>query len=166
MLASFVKKLKFLDEEKYPREKEEGPHNTSSSLGLVGHLATLLGSRHLGSHSSSRCRGYLWVPKHIYLWRKVVCLFCFVCTDEIHPTRQDASDCVLGLFGKLLTTSRGASAWFHDVWTCSAKVLKYWMISSLKIKLNPSWKNSKELECVFGVVGKNLDEQDLMEFIW
>jgi hypothetical protein len=31
-------------------------------------------------------------------------------------------------------------AWFHDVWTCRAKVLQYWMISSLKIKLNPSWK--------------------------
>ncbi len=30
----------------------------------------------------------LWVLKHIYLWRKVVCLFCFVCTDEIHPTRM------------------------------------------------------------------------------
>jgi hypothetical protein len=23
-----------------------------------------------------------------------------------------------------------------NVWTCSAKVVKYWMISSLKIKLN------------------------------
>jgi hypothetical protein len=35
---------------------------------------------------------------------------------------------------------RGASAWFHGVWTCGAKVLEYWMISSLKIKLNCSWK--------------------------
>jgi hypothetical protein len=24
----------------------------------------------------------------------------------------------------------------------------------------------EELECAFGVVGKALDEQDLMEFIW
>jgi hypothetical protein len=24
----------------------------------------------------------------------------------------------------------------------------------------------EELECAFGVVGKDLDEQDLMEFIW
>jgi hypothetical protein len=24
----------------------------------------------------------------------------------------------------------------------------------------------EELECAFGVVQKNLDEQDLMEFIW
>jgi hypothetical protein len=27
-------------------------------------------------------------------------------------------------------------AWFHGVWTSWAKVLEYWMISSLKIKLN------------------------------
>jgi hypothetical protein len=31
-------------------------------------------------------------------------------------------------------------AWFHDVWTCGPKVIEYWMISSLKIKLNCSWK--------------------------
>jgi hypothetical protein len=35
---------------------------------------------------------------------------------------------------------RGAWAWFHNILTCCAKVLKYWMISSLKIKLNRSWK--------------------------
>jgi hypothetical protein len=35
---------------------------------------------------------------------------------------------------------RGAWAWFHDDWPCSAKVLEFWMISSLKIKLNHSWK--------------------------
>ncbi len=50
-----------------------------------------------------------------------------------------ASDCILGLFGKL-SKSRGASVWFHGIWTCDAKVLEYWMISSLKIKLNRSWK--------------------------
>ncbi len=71
----------------------------------------------------------------IYLWKQG-CLFCFVCTDEIH---QDASDRIPGLFGKLSRT-RGASAWFHAIWTCIAKVLEYWMISSLKIKLNGSWK--------------------------
>ncbi len=32
------------------------------------------------------------------------------------------------------------SAWFHDVWTCSAKVLEYCIIYSLKIKLYHSWK--------------------------
>jgi hypothetical protein len=40
------------------------------------------------------------------------------------PPNRDASDHVLGLFGKL-SRRRGASAWFHDVWTCSAKVLEY-----------------------------------------
>jgi hypothetical protein len=64
-------------------------------------------------------------------------LFCFVCTYEIHWT-GDASDCILGLFGKL-SRRRGASAWFHGVWTCGVEVLEYWMISSLKIKLNHSW---------------------------
>jgi hypothetical protein len=37
---------------------------------------------------------------------------------------QDASDCVLGLFGKLLRR-RGASAWFYGVWTCGIEVLEY-----------------------------------------
>jgi hypothetical protein len=35
-------------------------------------------------------------------------------------------------------------AWFHGIWTCGAKVLEYWLISSLKIKLNCSqnfWRN-------------------------
>ncbi len=73
---------------------------------------------------------------NIYLWSKVVCLFCLYPWD---PPNWDASDRVLGLFGKLLTR-RGAWAWFHDIWTCCAKVLEYWMISSLKIKLNRSWK--------------------------
>ncbi len=38
----------------------------------------------------------------------------------------DASDRVLGLFRKLWRRRRrGASAWFHGVWTCIAKVLEY-----------------------------------------
>jgi hypothetical protein len=39
------------------------------------------------------------------------------------------------------------------------------MTSSLKVKLNCSFKNWDELECAFGS-WKDLDEQDLMEFIW
>jgi len=74
----------------------------------------------------------------IYLWRKVVWLFCFV-LYQWDPPNQDASDCILGLFGKL-SRRTGASAWFHGVWTCGVEVLEYWMISSLKIKLNHSWK--------------------------
>jgi hypothetical protein len=51
---------------------------------------------------------------------------------------------------------KGAWAWFHDVWTCSAKVLEYSMIFSLKIKLNRLLKFLEELECAIGVVGKIL----------
>jgi hypothetical protein len=40
---------------------------------------------------------------------------------------------------KALDEEGGAWAWFHDIWTCSAKVLEYWMIFSLKIKLSRSW---------------------------
>jgi hypothetical protein len=29
---------------------------------------------------------------------------------------------------------------FHGIWTCGVEVLEHWMISSLKIKLNRSWK--------------------------
>jgi hypothetical protein len=65
-------------------------------------------------------------------------LFCFVLKIWDTPN-QDASDRVLGVFGTLLTR-RGAWAWFPDIWTCSAKVLEYWMISLLKIKVNCSWK--------------------------
>jgi hypothetical protein len=48
-------------------------------------------------------------------------LFCFVVMRSIN---HDASGRVLGVFGKL-STRRGAWAWFHDVWTCGAKVLEY-----------------------------------------
>jgi hypothetical protein len=66
----------------------------------------------------------------IYLWRKVV---CFVVMRSTQPNR-DASDHVLGVFGKLLTR-RGAWAWFHK----GAEVLEYWMMFSMRIKLNGSW---------------------------
>ncbi len=52
-----------------------------------------------------------------WLWR-----FVLFCSCEIHHT--GCLDCVLGVFGKLLI-KRGAWAWFHDVWTCGAKVLGY-----------------------------------------
>jgi len=63
-------------------------------------------------------------------------LFCFV---PLRPTK-------LGCF-RLCSWSlwkarkeRGAWAWFHGIWTCCVEVLHYWMISSLKTKLNCSWK--------------------------
>jgi hypothetical protein len=37
---------------------------------------------------------------------------------------HDASDGILGLFGKLLRR-RGALAWFHGVWTCGVEILEY-----------------------------------------
>jgi len=37
---------------------------------------------------------------------------------------QDASNRLLGLFGKL-SRRRGASAWFHGIWTCGVEVLEY-----------------------------------------
>jgi len=82
---------------------------------------------------------WLWssiekVGKGFYLWRNVVCLFCLYWWD---PPKWDALNHLLGFFGKLLR-KRGASARFHGVWTCNAKVLEYWMIYSLKIKLNCS----------------------------
>jgi hypothetical protein len=36
----------------------------------------------------------------------------------------DASDGVLDVFGKL-STKRMDMLWFHDFWTCCAKVLEY-----------------------------------------
>jgi hypothetical protein len=73
---------------------------------------------------------------NIYLKRNVVCLFCLYLCD---PPNWDASDHILGLFGKI-SMGRGAWAWFHNIWTCRAKVLEYLIKFSLKIKLNHTWK--------------------------
>jgi hypothetical protein len=66
-------------------------------------------------------------------------LFCFVVmrSTELGCFRL-CSWCLWCLWK--LSTRRGAWAWFHDIWTCGVKVLEYWMISSLKIKLNRRWK--------------------------
>jgi hypothetical protein len=56
----------------------------------------------------------------MYLQSKVVCLFCFVCTYEIHCIGM-----LEVMFLVSFLTRRGASAWLHDVWTCGAKVLEY-----------------------------------------
>jgi hypothetical protein len=79
-----------------------------------------------------------WMVSHLGHCSLSMKVVCFVLSLWDTPNR-DASDRVLCVFRKLLTR-RGAWAWFHDVSTCSAKVLEYWMISSLKIKLNRSWK--------------------------
>ncbi len=75
----------------------------------------------------------------VYLWRKVV---CFVLLSLWDLPNWGISNCILHVFGQL-STRRGALSWFHDVWTCGAEVLEYWMIYSLKIKLNHKWKFQK-----------------------
>jgi hypothetical protein len=57
---------------------------------------------------------------------KEASLLCFVlyCSYEIHQTGM-LQIVFFGLFGKLLMMRRGAWAWFHDIWTCSAKGLEY-----------------------------------------
>ncbi len=69
----------------------------------------------------------------IYLWRNVVCFVLFR-SYEFHRTRM--LQIVFLVSFKSSQRGGGAWAWFHGVWTCDAKVLEYWMISSLKIKLN------------------------------
>jgi hypothetical protein len=61
-------------------------------------------------------------------------------------------------------TRRGAWAWFHDVWTCGAKVLEYGMIFSLK-KNKIVAENFRGTGMCLWCYWKDLDEQDLMEFI-
>ncbi len=48
-------------------------------------------------------------------------LFCFALMRSLN---WDASVRIVGVFGKL-STRRGASAWFHGVWTCGVEVLEY-----------------------------------------
>jgi len=50
-------------------------------------------------------------------------LFCSVLQLQ-DPLNRDASDRVLGVFGKVWMR-RGAWASFHKVWTCCANVLGY-----------------------------------------
>ncbi len=85
-------------------------------------------------HLLKQCAIYV----SIYLWRKVVS-FVLIVLWLWYPLNWDASDSVLGVFGKL-PMRKGTCALFHGVWTCSAKVLEYWMISLLKFKLNRSWE--------------------------
>ncbi len=66
-------------------------------------------------------------------------LFVFFLLYLCDPLDENASDSLLGVFGKL-SMRRGAWAWSDDVSTSGAKVLQYWMMSSLKLKSNRSWK--------------------------
>jgi len=72
------------------------------------------------------------VVAFVNLSMKVVCFVLYLWD----PPNQDVLDHVLDVFAKF-STRRGA--WFHDIWTCGAKVIEYWMMSSLKFKFNHSW---------------------------
>jgi hypothetical protein len=93
----------------------------------------------------------IWIC-YLYLWRKVVCLFCFVCTYEIHRTGMLQTACLLvslesswgcfrshacwSLWKALVVEYEGCIidlvSWCLDLWCRS--FFEYWMISSLKIK--------------------------------
>jgi len=103
-------------------------------------------------YCSSRCEDIngLWVFKGGFLWHlwvvtviikwylsmKEGSLFCFV---VMRSTKLGCLQSCSWCLWKALD-EEGAWAWFNDIWTCCAKVLEYWMISSLKSKLNRSWK--------------------------
>jgi hypothetical protein len=70
----------------------------------------------------------------IYEGRLFVCFVLYLWD----PLNWDASNHLLGLFGKL-SRRRGAWAWFHDVWTCGAKVLEYEWFLHWKLNQNCSW---------------------------
>jgi hypothetical protein len=97
----------------------------------------------------------------MYLSRKVVCFVLF-CSYEIHRTRMLQITSWVSSEGSW----RGGVHGVHDIWTCGAKVLEYWMISSLKIKLNRNLKFSRGIGMCLGCCWKDLDEQDLMGIIW
>jgi hypothetical protein len=104
------------------------------SLVKVFRLFRLIGSDCLGVQSVDtigRCTTYYLLAQG----QQHVCDALFCCLWEIHWT---------GMLQLVFLVSLESSwwggvpawAWFHGVWTCSAKVLEYSMISSLKIKLN------------------------------
>ncbi len=75
----------------------------------------------------------------IYAGRLFVC-FVLYFTYVIH--RTEMLQITFLVFEKLLRR-RGELAWFHGICTCGVEVLGYWITSSLKIKLNSSWKFQK-----------------------
>jgi hypothetical protein len=109
-------------------------HMTSTMISFYLNVWNIL-SYNFSKNYSQVC--YDWI-NWIHLSMKEGSLFLSFC-NESDPRNWDASDRILGQFRKL-SKRRGASAGFHGVWTCGVKVLKYWMISSLKIKINRCWK--------------------------
>ncbi len=80
----------------------------------------------------------IFIGLNQHLYERLGSLFVLFCTHEIHQMGMLQIAFLVSLESS--QGRGGASAWFHGVWTCGVEVLEYWMISSLKIKLNRSWK--------------------------
>ncbi len=92
------------------------------------------------------CNGFTLGPAAqatlVYLWRKVVCfVFVLMRTIKLGCFRL----CYWCLWKALNEEGCIGLALFHQVLTCGAKVLEYWMISSLQIKLNHRWTLRRNL---------------------
>jgi hypothetical protein len=87
----------------------------------------------------------------------------FVCSNW-YLSNCKALNHILDIFGKL-STSWGALAWFHNIWTYGVNIIEYQMISSLKINLNHNceFQMNSDLPLVFLERSQWLD---LMEFIF
>ncbi len=72
-----------------------------------------------------------------YISMKEGSLFVLFCLYLWDSPNQDASNHVLGLFGKFL---RRRGTWALVPWCLDLRCQSSWMFSSLKIKLNCSWK--------------------------
>ncbi len=78
----------------------------------------------------------------IYLWRKVVCLYHFVCLSCWDLPSHGASWCVLNTIGKPLMSTGLQQVGFHNVSTYVEQIIEYQTnFFSLKIHFNKNNKN-------------------------
>jgi len=97
-------------------------------------VAEDLGKNIIGRSCHSSLQSLIWSLCLVYLWRKVVCLFC---SYEIHQTRMLQIVFLVSLESSWRVGLQRLGSMTFGL--SSAKVLEYWMIFSLKIKLNRSW---------------------------
>jgi hypothetical protein len=111
-------------------------HNKESTLNVSWVWHIFLIEDFFSFHDLETCYIYFKYLFQYYkhLFMKKGSLFILFCLYLWDPPNWIASDRILGLSWG----GGGASTWFHGVWSCGVKVFEYWMISSLKIKLNCS----------------------------
>jgi hypothetical protein len=90
---------------------------------------------------------------HKHRSMKIVCFVLF-CSYKIQGTRMLHIVFLMSLESSRQGGVHGLGSMTYDIWTCSAKVLEYWMISSLKIKLNHSWKFQRNWNVPLGFLGR------------